>query len=225
MCDGKGGCTRRRSTCRYFNRWDLFFTPIVCLVSSPHTSLFLLAAQLMMLQRWKTTGVIFTGGQGTRVMKLASFIFHNQKKNVPSPSPSLSKHKLSVGSLQPTRSRDVNYHPHRGSLTSDSGKTRRQRCDMMSWSKYFSVIFSHFWELTGSEGNPVGLWNNKQPSWSEDSWEKENPQHSSPRCKLPLLDRRGAHPSFCPQEPLFLNSDGCYSEWMLSKRSKKQPST
>lgn len=39
----------------------------------------------MMLQPWKTAGVIFTGGQGTWVIKLAS-IFHRQgKKTLPPP--------------------------------------------------------------------------------------------------------------------------------------------
>lgn len=56
-----------------------FFFFFVCLVSSPHAPLFSLAAQPMMLQRWKTAGVIFTGGQGTWVIKLAS-IFHSLKK-------------------------------------------------------------------------------------------------------------------------------------------------
>ncbi len=39
-----------------------FFSFFVCLVSSPHAPLFSLATQPMMLQRWKTAGVIFTGG-------------------------------------------------------------------------------------------------------------------------------------------------------------------
>ena len=38
----------------------------------------------MMLHRWKTAGVIFTGGQGTWVIKLAP-IFHRQKKKLASP--------------------------------------------------------------------------------------------------------------------------------------------
>lgn len=36
---------------------------------------------MMLQQHWKTVGVIFTGGQGTWVIKLSS-IFHSQKKKL-----------------------------------------------------------------------------------------------------------------------------------------------
>lgn len=61
------------------------FFLFVCLVSSPHALLFSLAAQSMMLQHWKMAGVIFTGGQGTWVIKLASSYFPLPKKSAPSP--------------------------------------------------------------------------------------------------------------------------------------------
>ena len=73
---------------------------------SPMFALFLLHTLccfhwLLMLQPWKTAGVIFTGGQGTWVIKRAS-IFHRQKKKKTHSLlllPSLSKHKTSAGSL------------------------------------------------------------------------------------------------------------------------------
>lgn len=80
--------------------FSLFLLLFVCLVSSPHAPLFSLASQPMMLQRWKTAGVIFTGGQGTWVIKLAS-IFHSQKKKLVPPPPPNSTFTFPCQSTRP----------------------------------------------------------------------------------------------------------------------------
>lgn len=70
-----------------FKRIFFFRSVFVCLVSPPHAPLFSLAAQPMMLRRWKTAGVIFTGGQGTWVIKRLHFP-QPEKKTLPClPSP------------------------------------------------------------------------------------------------------------------------------------------
>ena len=98
------------------------FFLFVCLVSSPHAPLFSLAAQTMMLQRWKTAGVIFTGRQGTWVIKLAS-IFHRQKKKTLAPVKAQDLCGKSVSVCGRGKMCSSRHTIGQGGLTSDMGES------------------------------------------------------------------------------------------------------
>lgn len=195
-------CIHLKSSCRYFcpRRGFFFSFARVYFVSSPHALLFSLAARPMMLQPWKTAGVIFTGGQGTWVIKHAS-IFHRQIKNTPPPPTFPVKAQDLCGKFVSLKSVCVRSPPH----TTRKHTTCRLRCDVTLG--YFS---------RSCEGNPGGVWNNKQPDCSSGSPRTGNPQHSSPSSELPRPPS-SFPPPFSTQTALifFKNRSGLF-HWSVS---------
>lgn len=139
----------------------------------------------MMLRRWKTAGVIFTGGQGTWVIKRLHFPQPEKKTLLPSPvsPPPLYLPCQSTGPLWEVcimcgrvkmcthSDTEVPLQTWAGSPHTPRENTHRPVVsDVMSRSECL-VDLGGFCAVTGSEGNPWGGKNNKQSPRLGVPWE------------------------------------------------------